>query len=924
MSGIVPIARIEARREPYDWPFLTERAAEIAAHWQALKAGKPAMFDGRVMLQHRGEVDGDVFRAGYFELAYSGFIAWHRWGFPETPGARVRNGFAMSALRSRDGAYLMGVMGEHTANAGRIYFAAGTPDPDDVLADGTVDLAGSALRELEEETGLLPGEYEAADGWRMVMNDQRIAFMRDVTIDLPADEARALILSRLSRQDEPELADIAIARSAPTSTPNGCRYSCRSSCATPSNEDPDEPCRRQSLRRRVDHALRTSAFGQITPAHIGPALHDALARHMAEIEAIAGEAAEPSYANVIDALERAGRQMNRVTAVFYNLAGAHTNEALQAIEREMAPVMSRHWSAIGMNAALFARVDALWAKRDSLAITPEQARVLELTWKGFVRSGAKLAEDDKTRLKAINERLSVLGTSFSQNVLKDEAGWSMILEDEADLDGLPDFLKAAMAKAAEERGHAGKHAVTTSRSIVEPFLTFSARRDLREAARKAWDSRGARGGDTDNRAIVAEMIRLRAEKAKLLGYATFADFKLDNSMAKTPARVRELLELVWTPGRARAAREAADLAALARTEGQNDPIEAWDWHYYAEKVRQGRYALDEATLKSYLQLDKVIEASFDCAARLFGLAFKERPDIEGYHPDVRVWEVTEAATGRHVGVFLGDYFNRPSKRSGAWMSGYRGQRKLDREERPIIVNVCNFAKPAEGKPALLSIDDARTLFHEFGHALHGLLSDVTYPSVSGTSVSRDWVELPSQLYEHWFMTPEVMGRYCLHAETGEPMPAALIEKVKAAQTFNQGFMTVEYTSSALVDLAFHTLEAPAEIDPMAFQEAELARIGMPREIGMRHKTPHFTHVFSGDGYSAGYYSYLWSEVMDADAFDAFRETGNVFDGEVAERLKRFVYAAGNSRDPAELYVAFRGRMPTPDALLEKRGLKDAA
>lgn len=664
-------------------------------------------------------------------------------------------------------------------------------------------------------------------------------------------------------------------------------------------------------------------FEAIRPDHIGPALHAALAEHMAEIDSIAAQTAPETFANVIDALERAGRQLNRVSGVFYNLAGADTNDALQAIEREMAPVMSRHWSAIGMNAALFARVDALYERREALELTPEQARVLDLTWKGFVRSGAKLDEAGKTRLKQINERLSVLGTQFSQNVLKDESSFALILDKPEDLAGLPDFLKAAMARAAEDRGHPGLHAVTLSRSVVEPFLTFSSRRDLREAARRAWDSRGANGGGTDNRAIVAEMVKLRAEKARLLGYATFADFKLDTSMAKTPARVRELLELVWEPGRARARREAADLAALASEEGQRETIAAWDWHYYAEKVRRARFALDEATLKPYLQLDKVIEAAFDCAGRLFGLSFTPRPNLKGYHPDVRIWEATDAS-GRHVGLFLGDYFNRASKRSGAWMSQYRGQRRLDGEVRPIIVNVCNFAKPADGEPALLSIDDARTLFHEFGHALHGLLSDVTYPSVAGTSVPRDWVELPSQLYEHWFMTPEVMRRYCIHARTGEPMPQDLIDKVKAAQTFNQGFMTLEYTASALVDLAFHTLSEPAEIDPVAFQNAELARIGMPPEIGMRHKTPHFTHVFSGDGYSAGYYSYLWSEVMDADAFDAFRETGDVFDRAVAERLLRFVYAAGNSRDPAELYEAFRGRMPTPDALLEKRGLKDAA
>ncbi len=663
-------------------------------------------------------------------------------------------------------------------------------------------------------------------------------------------------------------------------------------------------------------------FVAIRPEHLAPAMHAALAEQMAEIEAIANDPAPPSFANVIEALERGGEALDRSAGVFYNLSGADTNEALQAIERDMAPVMARHYSIIGMHAKLFARVDALYARRHELDLTPEQARVLDLTWKSFVRSGARLNDADKARLKAINERLSTLGTQFSQNVLKDEASYALILDSEADLAGLPDFLRSAMAKAAEERGHPGKHAVTLPRSVVEPFLTFSSRRDLRATVRKAWDARGANGGETDNGAIVAEMVKLRAEKAKLLGYRSFAHFKLDDTMAKEPGAVRGLLDLVWEPAKRRAAEEAADLAALARAEGQNDPIESWDWHYYSEKVRSARFALDEATLKPYIQLDRIVDAAFDCASKLFGLVFRERPDLEGYHADVRIWEVS-GADGRHVGLFLGDYFARPSKRSGAWMSAYRRQDKLDGEVRPIIVNVCNFTRPADGQPALLSIDEARTLFHEFGHALHGLLSDVTYPSVAGTSVSRDFVELPSQLYEHWFMTPEVMGRYCVHAVTGDPMPRALMDKVKAAQTFNQGFGTIEYTSSALIDMAFHELEEPVDIDPAAFQAAELKRIGMPAQIGMRHKTPHFTHVFSGDGYSAGYYSYLWSEVMDADAFDAFREAGDVFDKATADRLKRFIYSAGNSRDPAELYTAFRGRMPTPRALLEKRGLAAA-
>lgn len=671
---------------------------------------------------------------------------------------------------------------------------------------------------------------------------------------------------------------------------------------------------------RWETPFRLPPFAAIKPEHISPAFEAGLAKHKAEIATIFAEKAEPDFANTIEALERAGRALSRVGGVFYNLTGADTNEALQAIEREMSPITSRHWSAIMMDEGLFARVDAVNTKRDTLGLNPEQARLLERSYKGFIRSGAKLNAEDKKRLAAINERLAGLGTQFSQNVLKDESSYALFIEDEAGLAGLPEFVTAAMARAAADRGKPGQHAVTLSRSIIEPFLTFSTRRDLREEAFIAWSKRGENGGESDNRAIVAEMVKLRAEKAKLLGYPTFAHFKLDDAMAKTPEHVRELLELVWKPAKARAAREAADLAALAQSEGENGPIRPWDWRHYAEKVRQKTYALDEAVLKQYLQLDRIRQAAFDVAGKLFGLSFAERPELKGYHPDVSIFEVTEAASGRHIGLFVGDYFARASKRSGAWMSAFRGQRKLDGETRPIIVNVCNFAKPAEGKPALLSIDDARTLFHEFGHALHGLLSDVTYGSLAGTSVARDFVELPSQLYEHWFLTREVMRNYCLHAETGEPIPEALIEKIEKAQTFNQGFSTVEYTSSALVDLAFHSLEAPAEVDPLAFEAAELARIGMPAEITMRHRTPHFTHVFSGDGYSAGYYSYLWSEVMDADAFNAFTETGDVFSPAVAEKLKRYIYSAGDTRDAAEAYTLFRGRLPTPDALLEKRGL----
>jgi peptidyl-dipeptidase Dcp len=657
-------------------------------------------------------------------------------------------------------------------------------------------------------------------------------------------------------------------------------------------------------------------FDSVRPEHFRPAFERALAAHADEIAAIAAGTAPATFANTMAALERAGETLSRVSAVFWNLASAHTNDDIQAIEREISPKLAAHWAAIGMNEALYARVAAVWDARD--ALDPEQTRLTERQVKGFRRSGVGLPEAEKARLKAIVERLSTLGTRFSQNVLADEKAYAKLLG-AGDLDGLPDFLVAAMARAAGDRGHEGAYAVTLSRSIIEPFLTFSTRRDLREETFKAWIARGANGGESDNRGIIAEMVSLRADRAKLLGYPTFAHFKLDDTMAKTPEAVRELLEAVWTPALAKAASERADLQALARAEGANIEIAPWDWRFYSEKVRRAKFDLDEAELKPYLVLDQVIAAAFDTAEKLFGIKAVERRDLPVWHPDVRAWEIVDG-TGAQIGLFYGDYFARTSKRSGAWMSGFRSQERMDGPVTPVILNVMNFGKPADGAPALLSVDDARTLFHEFGHALHGLLSNVTYPSLSGTAVARDFVELPSQLYEHWFLRPEVLSRFARHAETGEPIPAALVDKVIAARTFNQGFATVEFTSSALVDLEAHLLDGGDGFDADAFEAEVLAKIGMPKEIVMRHRSPHFSHVFSGDGYSAGYYSYMWSEVLDADAFDAFTETGDVFDAETAGRLRRFVYSAGGSRDPAELYTAFRGRMPTIDALLEKRGL----
>lgn len=657
-------------------------------------------------------------------------------------------------------------------------------------------------------------------------------------------------------------------------------------------------------------------FDAVQPEHFLPAFEAGLAAHVAEIATIVADPDPATFENTMAALERAGDTLSRVSSVFWNLASAHTNDALQAVEREISPLIAAHWAAIGMNESLYARVAAVWDARDGL--NAEQRRLVERQVKGFRRSGVGLAENQKARLKAIVERLSALGTRFSQNVLADEKAYAKLLS-KGDLDGLPDFLVAAMARAASDRGHEGAYAVTLSRSIIEPFLTFSARRDLREETFKAWIARGANGGESDNRALIAEMVALRAERAKLLGYPTFAHFKLDDTMAKTPDAVRDLLEAVWTPALAKAAAESADLRALARAEGADIAIEPWDWRYYAEKVRRAKYDLDEAELKPYLQLDQIIAAAFDTAEKLFGIRAAERRDLPVWHPDVRAWDIL-GSDGTQVGLFYGDYFARTSKRSGAWMSGFRSQERMDGPVTPVILNVMNFGKPAEGAPALLSVDDARTLFHEFGHALHGLLSNVTYPSLAGTAVARDFVELPSQLYEHWFLRPEVLSRFARHAETGAPIPQALVDKVIAARTFNQGFATIEFTASALVDLEAHLLESAEGFDAEAFEAGVLERIGMPREIVMRHRSPHFAHVFSGDGYSAGYYSYMWSEVLDADAFDAFTETGDVFDSATAAKLKTYVYGAGGSRDPAELYTAFRGRMPTIDSLLAKRGL----
>lgn len=653
-------------------------------------------------------------------------------------------------------------------------------------------------------------------------------------------------------------------------------------------------------------------FDRIGDGDFRPAVEAALEEARAEVDRIAGSEEPATFANTVVALEEADETLSRVLGAFYTLLGADSTPERQALAREFSPMLSAYGSDVALNEALFARIEAVWEAREELELNEQDARLLYLTRRSFVRSGAQLEGIAKDRLRQVSERLSGLGVDFTQNLLADERDWQMVL-DERDLEGLPDFVVDGARAAGEERG-TGAPTITLSRSLIVPFLQFSPRRDLREAAHRAWAARGANGGETDNRAIAAEILELREERAGLLGYDSFAEFKLETQMAKTPEAVRELLMKVWRPARAAAEEDGLRLAAMMHNDGVNGDLEPWDWRFYSERRRAEEHDLDDAQLKPYLQLERMIEAAFDCANRLYGIELTP-VEVPLYHPDVRAWEVTR--DGRHLGLFLADYFARGGKRSGAWCSAMRDQKG---EVRPVVVNVCNFAKPPAGRPALLSYDDARTLFHEFGHALHQLLSEVKYASMSGTSVARDFVELPSQLFEHWLEVPEVLTRFATHVETGEAMPDEMRDRVIAASTFDMGFQTVEYLGSAIVDLEFHAGEAPP--DPMEMQAEVLEELGMPKAIGMRHPTPAFAHVFAGDGYSAGYYSYMWSEVMDADAFEAFREAGDPFDDTIAARLEREILSVGGTRDEAESYVAFRGAMPGVEPLLKGRGLSE--
>ncbi len=671
-------------------------------------------------------------------------------------------------------------------------------------------------------------------------------------------------------------------------------------------------------------------FELVRPEHFKPAFERGMREHRNELQQIASQTEPPSFDNTLARFDASGRLLSRVESLFHNLAASATSDALQAVQRDMAAPLAAHWSAVYMDATLFARVEALHVQRGQSDLSAEQRRLLERVHLDFVRAGARLTGAARTRYAQVMQRLAERTTTFAQNVLHDEASYGLELHGEADLDGLPDFLRAAARQAASERGQGG-HLITLARSSIVPFLTFSRRRDLRERAWRAWVRRGEHEGRHDNRAVARDILALRREQAALHGHASYADYALADSMAREQPRVWALLDEVWSKAVPALERERRMLEAVRdahgglqtarERQGLGDPIEPWDWRFWAEQVRRQHYALDEAELKAYFPLPRMVQAAFDCAQRLFGLHFTPRPDINSYHPDVRAYEVSEA-DGRVIGLFLQDNFARAGKRSGAWMSALHWQHRNGFQSRPLVLNNNNFARGQADGPTLLSLDDVRTLFHEFGHGLHGLLSNVSYERLSGTQVLRDFVELPSQLFEHWIDEPAVLERHARRWDTGAPIPQALLERVRAARRFGQAYESVRYTISAIVDLAAHAAAQPID-DIVAFERKVLAERGAPAVAGMNHRLPHFQHLFSGSGYAAGYYVYLWAEVLDADAYDAFVEAGDPFDAAVAERARRWIYSSGNSIEPGAAYEAFRGRAARIEPMLRERGLIDA-
>ena len=679
-----------------------------------------------------------------------------------------------------------------------------------------------------------------------------------------------------------------------------------------------------------DTAYEVPPFMDIKDEHYMPAYKKGMEENLSEIDVIVNNTEAPTFSNTIEELERTGKLLGKVSRVFSNLASSNTNPQLQELQRELSPMLSAHYDKISLNEELFKRVETIWQERDAIDLTSEQLKLLNDTRKQFVRSGALMSEEQKKQITKINSELSGLSTSFGQNLLAETNGFELILE-KSDLDGLSEGTIAAASDAASQKmekaetkedkeKYKDKFVFTPHRSSMYPFLTESTRRDLREQLYNSYVMRGDNNNETDNKEIAAQIAKLRAERAEIMGYKSHAHFVLDNNMLKTPEEVYDLLTKLWDPAVKRAKAEIADMQAVANAEGQTFEVAAWDWWHYSEKVRKEKYNLDESAIKPYLSLDNVLEGVFSTTNKLWGLSFTEIFDIDLYHPDARIWEVKDK-DGSHLGVFIGDYFTRSNKRGGAWMSSFKGQSNLDGRERPIIVNVCNFPAPVGDNPALLSFDNVVTLFHEFGHAMHGTLTDVTYGSMAGTSGPRDFIELPSQLLEHWASEPEVLKSFATHYETGEAIPDDLINKLLNASKFNQGFINTEYLAASLLDMDWHSISAEKaqQLDANKFESESLKKYGLLDEIAPRYRTTYFAHIFSG-GYSSGYYSYVHAAVLDSDAFEAFKEVGDVFDAELSSRLRETIYSKGSTEDAMDLFVNFRGRKAVIEPLLKVRGL----
>ena len=664
--------------------------------------------------------------------------------------------------------------------------------------------------------------------------------------------------------------------------------------------------------------FKTPPFDRIKNKHYMPAIKEGIKQEQKEIDAIATNEAAPTFENTVVAMEKTGALLDRVQYVFYNMLSANTNDELQKIAKEASPLLSKHRDDILLNEKLFKRIKAVYGQKDDLDLSTEQMTLLDKYYKDFVRGGANLSEAKKAELREINKELSLLSIQFGENVLNEINKFELVIDNKADLAGLTEGIISAAAETAKEKGYDGKWVFTIQKPSLIPFLQYSDKRDLREKMFKAYINQGNHDDELDNKANVAKIVSLRVKRAKLLGYATHADFILEQNMAKEPSEVYDLLFKIWKPALKRAKEECKDLQAMIDKEGKDFELQPWDWWYYAEKLKKEKYALDDEVLRPYFRLENVRNGAFMVAKKLYGLSFEERIDLPKYNNDVKVFDVKDA-DGSHLGILYVDYFPRASKQGGAWMNDYLEQSDMDgKMVRPIVTNVFNFTKPTGDKPALLTFEEVETLFHEFGHGLHSLLSNVTYPRLSGTNVPRDFVELPSQIMENWAGEPAVLKIYARHYETGEPIPDELIEKIRKARFFNQGFATVEYLAAAFLDMDWHTLTDPFDGNVMAFEDTSLNHIGLIPEIVVRYRSPYFRHIFSG-GYSAGYYSYIWAEVLDQDAFQAFKET-SLFDQKTAHAFRKYILSKGGTEDPMELYVKFRGKKPDIKPLLRNRGL----